>query len=160
MRTDDRKSSGILGPLVLAGAAALLSFVGAVDLARAVAEMGPRVGDVIDFRPDRAITLNVEARLDVARTDHTTCRLDVVTIRRSGGSLVVEQRRPGMPHLYQVHWSGIRTSPDGADCGASSDLLLKDTDMEVLALAAGGYGVEHKRFGLTAAWGGQSDAVR
>jgi hypothetical protein len=146
--------------LLLAGAVALLSFVGAVDLARAVADMGPCVGDVIAFQTDHAAGIDTDARLEVARTDQPGCRLDVATIRQSGGSVVVEQRRSADPRLYQVHWSGPLTSSDGADCGTSADLLLRDTDMEVLAMAAGGYGVEHKQIGLSGSWGSEAVPVR
>jgi hypothetical protein len=160
MRTHDEKSTNLWGPLLLAGAAALLSFVGAINLARAVAEMGPNVGDVLDFRPDRGLAVDMDARLAVSRVDQSTCQLDVVAIRRSGGSLIVEQRRPGTPHVYQVHWSGPRTSSDNGDCGTSADLLLKDTDMEVLSMAAGGYGVGHKHLGVASGWGSDSVPVR
>jgi hypothetical protein len=160
MRTHDEKSSGLFGPLLLAGAAALLSFLGAINLARAVAEMGPKVGDVLDFRPDHGLAVDMDAHLAVSRVDQSTCQIDVTTIRRSGGSLVVEQRRPGTPHVYQAHWSGLRTSGDNGDCGTSADLLLKDTDMEVLSMAAGGYGVGHKHLGMTGAWGSDSVPVR
>ncbi len=159
MRTNDQKTSRIMGPLLLAGAAALLSFVGAVDLARVVAELGPKVGDVLSFEPDRRAPVDMDARLEVSRADRGACRLDVATIRRLGGSLVVEQRRTATPRLYQAHWSGQHTSVDGGDCGVTADLLLKDSDMEVLAMAAGGYGVDHKHAGISTLWPGRGDAV-
>jgi hypothetical protein len=141
MRTDDRKSSNILGPLLLTGALALAGVVGAIDLVRAVADLGPRVGDVLAFRTGHSPAINMNARLDVARADQGTCRLDIGVLRLTGGSMVVEQRQPGMPRLYRVHWSGPRTSTDGGNCGVSADLRLRDADMEILALAAGGYGL-------------------
>jgi hypothetical protein len=159
MRTDDQKSSNLMTPLLLAGAAALASFVGAIHLAQAVAELGPAVGDVIDFRADRKAVVNMESGLDVSRVDHTACTLDVAALRRSGGSLVVERRLPGTPRLYQVHWSGTHTS-QASDCGSPADLLLRDTDMEVLAMAAGGYGVAHRTIDRTAAADGIASAIR
>ena len=40
-----------------------------------------------------------------------------------------------------MHWAGPRSSNDGSDCGSSADLLVNLEDIEVLAMAAGGYGV-------------------
>jgi hypothetical protein len=160
MRTDDQKSGNILNPLLMVGALALAGFLGAVDLARAVADMGPEVGDVIAFQPDRDAVPDMDARLDVARRNQGTCRLDVALLRLSGGSLVVERRLPGTPRLYQVHWSGPHTSSDDKDCGRSADLRLRDTDMEVLAMAAGGYGVGHHPPVVLQAWGSQTVPVR
>ena len=59
----------------------------------------------------------------------------------NGGSVVIEAREPRASFGYRVHWAGVRSSNDGADCGASADLLMNMEDIEVLAMAAGGYGV-------------------
>jgi len=160
MRSEDQNTSGIAGPVLLAAAMTLLSVLGAVDLVRAVAALGPGVGDVITFESGQGAALDMDARLDVVRTDQTACQLDVAAIGRAGGSLVVEQRQPGQPRLYQAHWSGPGTSPNGADCGQSADLLLKDADMEVLAMAAGGYGLERKTAVMTGVWGSDAIPVR
>lgn len=144
MRTGDEKIYGTWGPLILAGAAAVLSFVGVVDLARYVAELGPRVGDVVSFTADPGTATDLYGLLDVVRTDLSPCRLDMTTMRRLGGSVIVEERQPGPPRIYRVHWSGTHSSRD-LDCGASADLLLQDAAIETLAVAAGGFRVEHRR---------------
>jgi hypothetical protein len=160
MRTDNQRSFTLLSPLLLAGVAALTSFVGALDLARALADMGPQVGDVITFQSDRGMTNDMSARLDVARITQGTCRLDAGVMHASGGSLVVERRQVSTPHRYQVHWSGLKTSTDDQNCGRSADLVLRDSDMEVLALAAGGYGVAHKQQLPMGAFGSAAEPLR
>jgi hypothetical protein len=62
-----------------------------------------------------------------------------------GGSVVIEARLPQTGSGYRVHWAGARSSEDPGNCGASADLMLSQADIEVLALAAGGYGVSSKR---------------
>jgi hypothetical protein len=160
MRTNDQKSHNLLSPLLVAGVFAVASFVGAVDLARAVADMGPQVGDVITFLPDRGIAPDINARLDVARASQGTCRLDVTVLHKSGGSLVVEQRAAEGSRLYRVHWSGARTSADNGNCGASADLSLRNADMEVLAMAAGGYGVGQTKSVVMGAFGSEAEPIR
>ena len=58
----------------------------------------------------------------------------------NGGSMIVESRDPRPSFGYRVHWAGTHSSTDGADCGASADLLVNLDDIELLATAAGGYG--------------------
>ena len=58
----------------------------------------------------------------------------------NGGSVIVESRDPRPSFGYRVHWAGTHSSTDGADCGASADLLVNLDDIELLATAAGGYG--------------------
>ncbi len=54
------------------------------------------------------------------------------------------ERRGGEPdRLYQAHWSGQRTSGDTTDCGRDADLVLSLIDLDTLATAAGGFGVDH-----------------
>ena len=69
------------------------------------------------------------------------CVLDVRTIHANGGSVIIEAREPRADFGYRVHWAGARSSDDGANCGSTADLLMNLEDIEVLAMAAGGYGV-------------------
>jgi hypothetical protein len=152
MRTDNEKSSGPWAALVMASAAAVLSLVGVVDLARYVAELGPQVGDLISFTADRNAGDRVDSRLEFSRVDSSSCLLDIAMIRREGGSIVIEERQPGPPRVYRVHWSGTRGNPEDGACGVSADLLLKSADLDQLAVAAGGYGVDHRSLTPSSVW--------
>jgi hypothetical protein len=59
----------------------------------------------------------------------------------------------------RVHWAGARTADDATSCGSSAELLLNQDDIEVLAMAAGGFGVPSARgFHLWSA--GSKDVVQ
>ena len=132
-------SGRILRALLLMSMTALAGASGAAGMAR-VAAMGPRVGDIIAF--DLALPSQAESgtRLAVARPDQKNCVLDIDTIRRSGGSLVMERRVTGPTRLYRAHWAGPRTSEAVTDCGGDADLVLTPLDVSTLAAAAGGFG--------------------
>jgi hypothetical protein len=73
-----------------------------------------------------------------------SCVLDLAMIQKAGGSLVVEQRgSTGPDRSYRLHWAGPRTSVDREDCGTEADLVLSQMDLNALASAAGGFGVNH-----------------
>ena len=72
----------------------------------------------------------------------------------NGGSVIIEAREPRADFGYRVHWAGPRSSNDGTNCGSSADLLMNLEDIEVLAMAAGGYGVPAgKQAGILLAFG-------
>ena len=77
----------------------------------------------------------------VIPTSGTSCILDVPTMQKSGGSLVVESTQSEPGRIFQVHWAGARTSNDRDDCGGSADLLLNSNEIFSLIVAAGGTGV-------------------
>ena len=122
-------------------AAVLLCLLGTMELAQLAFQPGPRVGDIIAFRQRQTEAAAPEdAQLTVVHAkDGASCDLDTAAIRHAQGSLIVEQREEGAARFYRVHWSGARTSLGPRDCGPSADLTLRDTDMETLATAAGGY---------------------
>ena len=100
------------------------------------------IRDIVSFNPAAPdAPLNESTRITLARLDGATCSLDLGLIRQGGGSLVIEARRPDRALPYQAHWAG----PGDGDCGRSADLLLSDSDISLLAIAAGGYGVRGKR---------------
>jgi hypothetical protein len=144
MSTGNDKIGRVMGP-ALFGAVTLLTAAGAVNMVAMLARSGPRVGDIIAFdRQHQTAALESEARLLVHRPDQYACVLDLNTMRQGGGSMVVEARMPGETRAFHLHWAGGRTSQDTADCGQTADLILDHRDMDILALAAGGYGVNHK----------------
>jgi hypothetical protein len=143
MAADRRKTSQPF-QLVLILAATLLAVVsGMAGIVHQAAGLGPRVGDLVAFDPAHHAPFDSTVRLTASRLRQTSCVLDVATMQKSGGSLVLERRGSEPDRLYRVHWSGLRTSDDADDCGGQADLVLSRTDIDLLATAAGGFGVDH-----------------
>jgi hypothetical protein len=155
MQANDGNSSGVstivLGMVVIA----LAGMVGTIGLLRQVGELGPKVGDIVSFDPLEAFSRDTRARvaaMPAASKPGGGCVLDVRAMHAAGGSVVIEAKDPAASTVYRVHWAGPRSSDDSADCGASADLLLNQDDIEVLAMAAGGYGVSAKRLAANTLW--------
>ncbi len=133
-------------PAAIFTAATLLVATGAMSVISTLAISGPRVGDIITFdpslAPDSAASENV--RLSAARENKASCVLDLDTITHRGGSMVLEARVPGVSRAFFLHWAGERTSSDAGDCGRNADLVVDRRDIDILALTAGGYGVDPK----------------
>jgi hypothetical protein len=149
------KSTG-LGSVVLGMAAlGLACMVATIGLLQHVGELGPKVGDIVSFEPQESFPRDMRARVDAtpvsARTGGT-CVLDVRTMHANGGSLVIESRQPGATPGFRVHWAGGRSSDGGTNCGVSADLLLGQDDIEVLAMAAGGFGVAANKSAFSSLW--------
>jgi len=144
MRANDSKSTGAGSVLLGIAAIALAGMAGTIGLIHEVGEFGPKVGDIVAFDPLDPISRDMHARLPAMSADDrpgVACALDVQAMHAGGGSVIVEGREPGPEFGYRVHWAGARSSSDGADCGASAELRVNREDVEVLAMAAGGYGV-------------------
>jgi len=148
MRLNDSKSTGAGTVLLSLVAIALAGMVGTIGLIHQVGEFGPKVGDIVAFDPLDAISRDMHARLTAipaGRAPGVACVLDVRAMHAGGGSVVIEAREPRAGFGYLVHWAGGPSSNDGADCGTSADLLINIEDIELLAMAAGGYGVPAAR---------------
>jgi hypothetical protein len=161
MRVNDGKSSGLGTVLLSMAALALAGMVGTISLIHQVGELGPKVGDIISFDPLESMPRDMKARIAASLADDprgTACTLDVRTIHANGGSLIIETRVPGTTPLYRVHWAGPRSSMSGADCGTSAELMLSQDDLEVLAMAAGGFGASARKLTQTAFLGSASAA--
>ena len=72
------------------------------------------------------------------------CILDLEMLHQNGGSLIVEARVPGTSPAYRVHWAGKASSTSQFNCGSSAELTLDDTNLDLLAMAAGGWGAVHQ----------------
>jgi hypothetical protein len=168
MRTG-RQSSGVLALVFAWGLITLLSGFGLIGMVSRI-EFGPHVGDIVSFDhvgsavgdparqtlPDAAERAPTDAttRFTLVQTTGGSCSLDLDLVEQGGGSLVVEARRPDPTLRYQAHWAAPR---DGdTDCGRSADLLISDSDMSLLAIAAGGYGVGGKRQFVLPYWTGEA----
>ena len=142
---NDSKSSGLGTVLLGIVAIALAGMVGTIGLLQQVGELGPKVGDIVAFDPLESISRDMHARLDrhagqpPARRRLCAGRPDHPRQRRQRGHRGARTGDAGFG--YRVHWAGVRSSDDGANCGVSADLLMSLEDIEVLAMAAGGYGV-------------------
>ena len=144
MAADDRKTrqtaKRIPNAVLLASVTLLAAASGMTGMARQAVFLGPKPGDIIAFDPARAHPSANGVRLIAGQASQKNCVLDLDTIRRWGGSLVIEQRGPAPERLYRAHWAGPGTSDDMTDCGPAADLLLSAADVSTLAAAAGGFG--------------------
>jgi hypothetical protein len=144
MRANHSNSSGTGTVLLSILAIGLVGMAGTIGLIHSVGEFGPSVGDIVSFDPLDPISRDMHTRLAAMPADGkpgVACTLDVQAMHAGGGSVVIESRQPDTQFGYRVHWAGSRSSGDATDCGASADLLVNLEDIEVLAMAAGGYGV-------------------
>jgi hypothetical protein len=86
-----------------------------------------------------------------------SCVLDVRIMHANGGSLIIEARQPQTRPRFRTRWARGTSSIDGANCGSSTDPLLNQDDIEVPAMAAGGFGVAARK--LAHSWLWNSPAV-
>ncbi|WP_428493446.1 hypothetical protein [Rhodopila sp.] len=125
----------------LAATGCLLAVAVAVNAVVALAFAAPRVGDIVAFAPSAAMASGDDTRLVAHRRGRADCILDVGVLRRSGGSLVVDAQLFGDGDDFRIHWAGPRTSDDPRNCGGDVDLIVGQRELNLLALAAGGWGV-------------------
>jgi hypothetical protein len=120
----------------------------AIVLIMELDEFGPRVGDIVVFHPtlQKPIIPQMTVPASATRFHGAKCSLDPNVMAEGGGSIVVEgwQGRPSL--LYRVHWAGSKTALANSNCGGLADLLISRADLQKLANAAGGFGVDDKRF--------------
>jgi hypothetical protein len=107
----------------------------------------PKVGDMVVFRPNTQEQDIWQVEVPVyqpAARGHTTCVLDPAVIARQGGSLVVEARDEARPAAeYRLHWAGAHSANGTGDCAGSADVTVSRIDLQKLANAAGGFGLNH-----------------
>jgi hypothetical protein len=146
MRASDSKTCGTGTILLGLAAIGLAGMVGTISLIHQVGELGVKVGDFVVFDPREPMSSDMNARVVATYATETpgaTCVLDVRTMHANGGSLIIESRQPqpqGAPRLL-AHWAGPRSGDGVSDCGRSADLLIRQDDIETLAMSAGGYGI-------------------
>ena len=144
MAADNPKTGSFPQSLLVATAMLLAVVSGMAGIAHKAAQLAPQVGDVLAFDPAHQAPFESEARLTAERPRQANCVLDLAMMQRSGGSLVLEQRGgDGPDRAYRAHWAGPRTSQDTEDCGTEADLVLSQMDINAIASAAGGFGVDH-----------------
>jgi hypothetical protein len=138
------KSIRTLGSMIGTVAALLVSAI-ALNLIVRIVHTAPHVGDIVAFAPSNAPPFDDGTRLIVHRQDQFGCVLDLNVLRRTGGSLVIENQLDAPSGRFAAHWAGPRTSADAADCGSQADLIVDRVDLEILSMSAGGYGARPMR---------------
>ena len=118
---------------LLAGGVAMVATATTLDL-------GPKVGDILVFRPGARLPNDWDFTV-TRRGAQDTCSLRPEVMASRGGSLVVEERIT-KPHSFLVHWAGGPTSTGTTDCGTSADLVVSGSELQLLSNAVGGPGVE------------------
>jgi hypothetical protein len=139
---NESKASGIGTVLLGVTAIALAGMVGTIGLIRQVETLGPKVGDIIAFDPQDPMSRDMKPHVMAVPANHVgiACELDVQAMHQAGGSVIIESRALETRGSIRIHWSGVRTATDGTNCGSSADLVVDQDDIEILALAAGGFG--------------------
>ncbi len=145
MRSINERVALALRPAIVVAVCVLVAVI-AVNTITQLARTTPHVGDILVFAPSAVVPVgDDDTRLLVHRQDQFGCVLDLNVLRRSGGSLVIETEIGGNTKNFRVHWAGDRTSGDTGNCGADANLVIDHRDLSILALAAGDYGISHKR---------------
>jgi hypothetical protein len=145
--TNDRKYRELHAAFVIMAIVATAGVMLTTGLARIGERMAPQIGDIIAFPGTQVPSVNpatFAARRAVA-PDSMSCILDVRTMQKLGGSLMVETSQFKPSRIFRVHWAGVRTSSSEADCGSSADLLLDTNQVAALVFAAGGKGVKAQK---------------
>lgn len=159
MRASDQKSGGLMTAGLLAVVVSLVGLAGAVKMAQTAVALGPNVGDIVQFDPRAYMPVDAETEIVAPRPDAGACTLDLATMHTNGGSLVVEERiRTGANGRYLVHWAGGRTAAGDRDCGRQADLTLDDAKLDMLAMAAGGWGIHLKHADSQVLWTGSRNS--
>jgi hypothetical protein len=141
MKTKNRNARGGW-PAILAAGTSILSAGLTMALASSLRQPAPVVGDILIFAPGEPYGDESKMRIAVHRPGQSGCVLDLDTIRRTGGSLVVEARVLRPIPGFRLHWAGERTSAESDDCGNSADVFLGKGDLSSLANEAGVYGLD------------------
>lgn len=145
MTPDSSETTPTAGTVVTFIAMALVCMAIVVGMCLQLAEqLKPTVGDIADFS-SRLMTDGLPSVSVTAKQAGRTCVLASDVMARDGGSFVVVARPPAANGAYLIHWAGAHTSGGAADCGASADLLVSESDLLGLAEAAGGFGVHPHR---------------
>ncbi len=131
------------GPAILASSIMVAGFFATLVLMNLDA-LRPKVGDMVVYRPH---TVEQDIwQLQVSTADgQAQCVMDPAVMADAGGSLVIEARDDAS-RSYRLHWAGPHTARGSGDCAGSADLTVTRTDLQKLANAAGGFGIEHGAF--------------
>ncbi len=148
-RKSDRRDATLTVwlPALVAMGIMVTGFVGTLVVLQLDA-FRPIVGDIVVFAPNSQDADVWQLQVPATKVDRphagAACALNPTVMATSGGSLVVESRVNSSPPVYRLHWAGARTENGSGDCGASADITVSRIDLQKLANAAGGFGVNDK----------------
>lgn len=133
------------GPAILASVIMVLCFAATLLLMNLDA-LRPKVGDMVVYRPQTA--QQDIWQLQVNSTDgQRICLMDPAVMTIDGGSLMIEGRDDtDRARQYRLHWAGAHTARGTGDCPGSADVVVSRADLQKLANAAGGFGIQHGAF--------------
>lgn len=135
-----------VGPAILAITVMLVGCI-ATFLLMNLEALRPKVGDMVVFHPtaQESDVWQIEVPTYRPTPDgRSTCTMDPAVIARQGGSLVIEARDDGVPAAqYRVHWAGPHSAAGAGDCAGSADIAVSRVELQKLANAAGGFGIEN-----------------
>ncbi len=136
----------VVGPALLAVSVMLIGCI-VTFLVLNLEALRPKVGDMVVFHPTSQEQDAWKIEVPMYRPSpngQTMCTMDPAVIVQQGGSLVVEARDDATPAAqYRLHWAGAHTAQGTGDCAGSADLAVSRVDLQKLANAAGGFGVEN-----------------
>jgi hypothetical protein len=134
-----------VGPALLAVSVMLIGCI-VTFLVLNLEALRPKVGDMVVFHPTSQEQDAWKIDVPMYRpgpNGQTMCTMDPAVIVQQGGSLVVEARDDATPAAqYRLHWAGPHSAQGAGDCAGSADLAVSRVDLQKLANAAGGFGVE------------------
>ena len=157
---DTKTGSGVLTVLLGVAAIALASVAGTIGMVRAIGDLGPKLGDIVAFDPAETMSSDMKAQVPAIPVDSRPgvgCVLDVQAMHAGGGSVIIEERLAPTGYGIRVHWAGARSAAGRSNCGSSADLLVNQDDIEVLAMAAGGFGTTAAKQARGVFWGFGAD---
>jgi len=136
----------VAGPALLAVSVMLIGCI-ATFLVLNLDALRPKVGDMVVFHPTSQEQDAWKIEVPLYRRSangRTMCTMDPAVIVQQGGSLVVEARDDATPAMqYRLHWAGAHSAQGAGDCAGAADLAVSRVDLQKLANAAGGFGVEN-----------------
>ncbi len=157
---DTKTGGSVLTVLLSVAAIALAGMAGTIGMVRAVGDLGPKLGDIVAFDPAETMSRDMKAQVPAIPVDGrpgASCVLDVQAMHTSGGSVVIESRPSPTGYGTRVHWAGARSAEGRTNCGSSADLMVSQDDIEVLAMAAGGFGTIAAKKARGVFWGFSAD---
>ena len=135
-QTNDHKSHDLFVTLATLGVVATITATSFLGMLRLVDHFRPHVGDIIAFNASKKVSPDSEPRIAVILPSAASCILDVRTMRKSNGSLIIEATGSDPTVSYHVHWAGGPTSATETSCGVSANLSLSEVQITSLKIAA------------------------
>jgi hypothetical protein len=135
-QTNDHKSNDPFVTMATLGVIAMIAATSVLGMLRLADRFRPQVGDIVTFNAGKKVSPDSEPRIAVILPSAASCILDVRTMRKSNGSLIIEATASDPTVSYHVHWAGGPTSATETSCGVSANLSLSEVQFISLKIAA------------------------